>query len=183
MLEANDPAIVAEVTAAHQAYESALVGNDIAVLDGMFWHSADAVRFGVAESLYGFPEIAAFRRARAAVDLARTVTRLRVVTFGRDTAVTTIEFERRAGDVVRHGRQTQVWRRLEEGWRIVSAHVSWAAPAVHYADVASALIGLPIPPEYRTGVDANVARARTMAQALLAFPLEETVAAAPVFRP
>jgi hypothetical protein len=57
-----------------------------------------------------------------------------VVTFGTDTAITTNRIRRAtAGPIVRHGRQTQVWRRFDEGWRIVSAHISFiAAAAVLY---------------------------------------------------
>ena len=42
----------------------------------------------------------------------------------------TLEFEReRQTRVVVRGRQSQVWVRLEEGWRIVQAHVSCCRPA------------------------------------------------------
>jgi hypothetical protein len=179
----NDSGVVAEVLAIHETYEAALVANDVAVLDQMFWHSADAVRFGVVESLYGFDEVAAFRKARPAIDLARTVLNRKVVTFGTDTAITTIEFDRNAGGTMRRGRQTQVWRRLEEGWRIVSAHVSFVLQPASYIDTASALVGLTIPPEYRAGVELNVNRSRAIAQPLLEFDLPESVEMAPVFQP
>jgi hypothetical protein len=90
----------------------------------MFWDGAQVMRFGVAENLYGPEELEAFRMARLSVGLARTVTRLDIVTFGRDFGSVTLEFERTtAGKVVR-GRQSQVWVRIAEGWRIVQAHVS-----------------------------------------------------------
>jgi hypothetical protein len=86
------------------------------------------MRFGVTEYLYGMDELEAFRKARPAAGLARRVVRLDVVTFGRDYGSVTLEFERDAlsGDVARviRGRQSQVWVRLDEGWRIVAAHVS-----------------------------------------------------------
>src|SRR4029077_21219846 len=63
----NDPAVVAEVAALHEAYEEALIGNDVEKLTGFFWDSPDALRFGVAESLYGAEKILAFRKARPAV--------------------------------------------------------------------------------------------------------------------
>lgn len=123
----NDPAIHAEVRALYPAYEKALVENDVDTLTRMFWSSAYAMRFGVGENLYGVDEIEAFRKARPATGLARQVTRLDVVTFGNDYASVTLEFERQTPAKMVRGRQSQVWVRLPEGWRIVAAHVSLLA--------------------------------------------------------
>ena len=60
----NDPAVLAEVIALVDAYEAALMTNDVAALDGAFWASPHTVRLGVAENLWGFDEIAAFRVGR-----------------------------------------------------------------------------------------------------------------------
>lgn len=120
----NDPETVAELRGLYPRYEAALVGNDVSTLTAMFWSSAHAVRMGLAENLYGIDEIAAFRRGRSAVNLARTVRRLDIVTFGRDFGSITLEFERSLDDRLVRGRQSQVWVRLPEGWRIVAAHVS-----------------------------------------------------------
>jgi len=49
---------------------------------------------------------------------------LEIVSFGRDFGSITLEFERDASNGVVRGRQSQVWVRFPEGWRIVSAHVS-----------------------------------------------------------
>src|SRR6478752_7644793 len=106
----NEPAVIAEVTAAHDDYETALMANDIDSLDRLFWNAPEALRFGATEASYGAAAIAAFRRARSAIGLARTVFNFTAVTFGDDTGVTTIEFEREVGGVPRRGRQTQVWR-------------------------------------------------------------------------
>jgi hypothetical protein len=46
------------------------------------------------------------------------------VSFGRDFASITLEFERTLTSGTVYGRQSQVWVRLPEGWRIVQAHVS-----------------------------------------------------------
>jgi hypothetical protein len=120
----NDPEIVAELAALYPKYETALVTNDAETLTAMFWNSEHSVRFGAAENLHGFEEISAFRRARPGVNLARTVNRLDIVTFGRDFGSITLEFSRQIDGQVIHGRQSQCWVRLTEGWRIVSAHVS-----------------------------------------------------------
>jgi hypothetical protein len=60
----NRPLVLAEVTAAFYRYEEALVSNDIAVLDELFWHDKRTVRLGAGENLYGIDEIRAFRAAR-----------------------------------------------------------------------------------------------------------------------
>lgn len=120
----NDAETRAELAALYPRYEAALMANDAETLTRMFWASAEAMRFGVTENLYGIEEIEAFRKARPGVGLARRVTRLDLVTFGRDFGSITLEFERDGKEGVVRGRQSQVWVRLEEGWRIVAAHVS-----------------------------------------------------------
>ncbi|MGC1460926.1 MAG: oxalurate catabolism protein HpxZ [Terracidiphilus sp.] len=120
----NDPEVVAELQALYPRYEQALVSNDVDTLVSMFWAGPEVMRFGVTENLYGPEELAAFRKGRPAANLARTVKRLGIVTFGRDFASITLEFERSTPSATIHGRQSQTWVRFEEGWRIVSAHVS-----------------------------------------------------------
>lgn len=125
----NDPKVVAELAALYPKYEAALVSNDADTLTAMFWDSPHALRFGATENLHGMDEIVAFRKARPDVNLARTIKRLDIVAFGRDLGSVTLEFERTIGDRVFHGRQSQVWVRLPEGWKIVSAHVSTLPPS------------------------------------------------------
>ncbi len=126
MLEINIPEIVAEVTAAHDRYEIAVTSNDVAVLDELFWDSPHTLRFGATENLYGYDQIAAFRKARAADNLERDVRKVTITTYGRDYATTNVEFTRATTD--RIGRQSQAWLRTDEGWRIVAAHVSLMVP-------------------------------------------------------
>jgi len=123
-MEINDPETVAELRALYPQYETALVTNDAETLTCMFWASPHVMRFGIAENLYGMDEIAAFRKGRPGVNLARNVIRLDIVTFGRDYGSITLEFERNVDGKTVRGRQSQVWVRLPEGWRIVAAHVS-----------------------------------------------------------
>jgi len=120
----NDPATVAELRELYPRYEAALVNNDVETLTAMFWASQYAIRLGAGENLYGVDEIEAFRKSRPAVNLARRTVRLEIVTFGTDFGSITLEFERDTPNGVVRGRQSQVWVRLPEGWRIVSAHVS-----------------------------------------------------------
>ena len=123
-MQINDPAIVAELAELYPLYEEALVTNDVETLTRMFWSSPYAIRLGAGENLYGIDEIEAFRKSRPAVNLARQPIRLEIVTFGKDFGSITLEFERTTATGIVRGRQSQVWVRLPEGWRIVSAHVS-----------------------------------------------------------
>ena len=121
----NLPEVAAEVTAAFERYEAALVGNDVATLDELLWKAPHTVRYGVAENLYGHDEIRAFRAGRSPVGLARTLERTVITTFGRDFATASTEFQRAGAS--RIGRQSQSWVRFPEGWRVVAAHVSLLA--------------------------------------------------------
>jgi hypothetical protein len=120
----NDPEVVAELQALYPRYEQALVTNDVETLVEMFWAGPQVMRFGAAENLYGPDEIEAFRKSRPSVNLARIIQRLEIVSFNRDFASITLEFTRPTGTGTIHGRQSQVWVRFNEGWRIVQAHVS-----------------------------------------------------------
>ncbi len=118
----NEPAVLAEVTALVDAYEAALMANDVEALDGAFWNSPNTVRLGVAENLWSFDEIAAFRVGRVGGSPPRTRLRTEITTFGADFAVANIEFRR--DDSGKIGRQSQTWIRTEVGWKVASAHVS-----------------------------------------------------------
>jgi Protein of unknown function (DUF3225) len=125
MLEINIPEVLAEVTAAHARYERALVSNDVATLDELFWNDPLVLRYGTTENLYGHDAIKNFRGARSPLNLARTVLKTVIVTYGRDFATANIEFERQG--TARTGRQSQTWVRTHAGWRVVAAHVSLLA--------------------------------------------------------
>jgi hypothetical protein len=120
-MEIDRPDVVAEVRAAYERYEKALVSNDVAVLDATFRKNPRTIRYGIGENLYGFDEIAAFRAARSPVGLARTTSRTVITTYGRDFAVASTLFQRAPGKV---GRQMQTWVRFPDGWFVVAAHVS-----------------------------------------------------------
>jgi len=122
-MEIDRPEVVAEVRAAFDRYERALVINDVAVLDETFHKDARTIRYGAAEILYGHEEIAAFRAARSPAGLARTISKTVITSYGLDFAVASTLFHRDTlpGKV---GRQMQTWVRFPEGWRVVAAHVS-----------------------------------------------------------
>jgi ketosteroid isomerase-like protein len=119
-LVVNDPAVVKEVEAEFAAYYRALAANDVAALNRFFFESPVTVRYGNAEVLYGYEDIAAYRSTVTAPPVPnpeRTV----ITTFGRDFAVASTLSRRPAGKL---GRTMQTWVRLPQGWRIVAAHVS-----------------------------------------------------------
>jgi len=118
----NRPEIVAEMQAVFARYEDALVNNNVAILDELFWDNKAVVRYGATENLYGIEEIRAFRSARSPAGLMRTLARTVITTFGSDYAVASTEFKREGQTAT--GRQSQTWVRLPAGWRIVAAHVS-----------------------------------------------------------
>lgn len=124
-MQINLPDVLQEVQAAFARYEKALTGNDVAVLDELFWNSPHTLRYGATENLYGYDAIQAFRAGRPAQGLARTVLRTAITTYGRDFATANIEFQREGSKKI--GRQSQTWVRLPEGWRVVAAHVSLLA--------------------------------------------------------
>jgi hypothetical protein len=124
-MQVNRPDVLREVEAVFDRYERALVGNDVATLDELFFDGPHTVRYGVAENLYGYEAIRAFRAARPANGLARDILRTHIATYGEHLATTHIEFRRHGSD--RAGRQTQTWIKTLAGWRVVSAHVSLLA--------------------------------------------------------
>ena len=125
-MDFNRPDVLAELQAAFARYEDALVNNRIEVLDELFWHSAQTVRYGAAENLYGIDAIRAFRAARPSAGLARSLRHTVITTFGEDFGTAMTEFEREGGHRV--GRQSQTWCRIDGRWQVVAAHVSLMDP-------------------------------------------------------
>jgi hypothetical protein len=122
-MDVDLPEVVAEVSAAFERYEQALVSNDVAALDAMFRDDPRTIRYGGGENLYGYGGIKAFRAGRSPAGLARTLSKTVITTYGRDFAVASTLFQR-ASAPGKIGRQMQTWVRFADGWRVVAAHVS-----------------------------------------------------------
>src|SRR5258706_8570751 len=123
-MQINLPEPLGELGAAFERYERALMQNDPATLEALFWKSPHTLRYGIAENLYGWEEICAYRRQRAGQGgaPARKITRKVLTTYGRDFGTANIEYVRVSSG--KAGRQSQTWMRTPEGWRVVAAHVS-----------------------------------------------------------
>jgi len=121
-MQINDPVILAEIRDCLTRYEAALMTYDPATLDGFFWRDPRVLRYGEGGCLYGHDAIAAFRRTVATVP-QRTLRNTTFLTFGRDFATANTEFVHDGETAL--GRQTQTWVRMQEGWRITAAHVSF----------------------------------------------------------
>jgi hypothetical protein len=120
-VQIDDPAVQAEVRTVFDRYEAALMANETATLDAIFWADPRTVRFGITEILYGHEAIRAFRASVKAY-ARRVQKKVHIVTFGQDFAATHLEYERVGTGLI--GRETKIMARLPEGWRVVSAHVS-----------------------------------------------------------
>jgi len=120
--EINIPEVLAEVRAVFARYEEALVTNQRAVLDELFWNSPHTLRYGFSENHYGHADISAFRASLPVQSPPRELLRTVITTYGRDFATANVEFRREGSRQT--GRQSQTWLRTAEGWRVVAAHVS-----------------------------------------------------------
>ncbi len=121
----NDPILLAEVSAAFQAYERALMTDDIAAMDELFHDAETTNRFGVGEVLFGIAAIREFRKGRGGSP-QRRLGRVEITIYGDNCATADAEFFRENSS--RRGRQSQTWVKFTAGgfggWKVVSAHVS-----------------------------------------------------------
>ena len=117
----DDPALLAEVTAAFHAYEAALMADDIAAMDALFHDAPMTNRFGVGEVLWGIEAIRDFRKGRGGSP-QRRLGHVAITVYGDRFATADAEFFREGAE--RRGRQSQAWVTFEDGWKVVSAHVS-----------------------------------------------------------
>ncbi len=120
--EINIPDVVADVRATFDRYEAALTGNDIPVMEEIFWNSPATTRYGVGENLTGWQNISAFRRSGKLGKFDRKLTNILITTYGRDFATANTEYQRDGDHAT--GRETKTLIRTPDGWRIVSAHAS-----------------------------------------------------------
>ncbi|KHL13278.1 UNVERIFIED_CONTAM: hypothetical protein LK11_32680 [Mumia flava] len=128
------------------AYEAALMSDDIAAMDALFAPGDATLRGDAGGVLVGHETIGAFRRSRGGAP-ARTVRAVHVHPAGDDAAVAVTIFEARTGG---RGQQTQLWRRGTDGaWRVEVAHVS--SPPATYDRRVWRIVGDPLVEPTGTG--------------------------------
>jgi len=130
----NEPSVLFALQQVCEQYERALVEHDFVTLDALFWHDERVVRFGLYESLYGFDSIASFRRARSVAGIARERKRVVVTCFEDRFGTYSAEDLRENGRV---GRVMQTWMRMDDGWKVVAAHVSVIAGATNESSTSN----------------------------------------------
>ncbi|WP_127504590.1 AtzH-like domain-containing protein [Actinoplanes solisilvae] len=116
----DDPEVLIEVAAAFEAYEKALVANDVEAMLGFF--AEGTVRYGIADQQVGLDEQRAWRLAQPPLPPGRRLKDTIIQSYGNGVALVNTLFCYPGGEVL--GRQSQTWVRLPHGWRIVAAHVS-----------------------------------------------------------
>jgi len=124
----NLPNVIAQVRAEFERYEAALRANDVELLNLFFLDSPQVVRFGIAEHSYGIDALRAYRRQAPPLPPGRQLQQTIITTMGDDAASVCTEFVRADSPMV--GRQSQMWIRTDQGWKIIAAHVSEVSAAV-----------------------------------------------------
>ncbi|MBT0773709.1 DUF3225 domain-containing protein [Kineosporia sp. J2-2] len=111
---------------AFDAYERALLGNDVAVLDDLFAPGEHTVRGDGTHLLIGHEAIAGFRSGRSVIPTRRVV-RILVRPIGDDAALLMAGTLAATGGAT--GLQSQLWQRVDGAWKVTAAHVSLPAKA------------------------------------------------------
>lgn len=121
----DDPVLLAEVTSAFQAYERALMADDLPAMDALFHDAPTTNRFGVGEVLWGMAAIREFRKGRGGSP-QRRLRQIAITVYGTDYggSFATADAEFFRDGIERRGRQSQAWAKFADGWKVVSAHVS-----------------------------------------------------------
>ncbi|MFL2000889.1 AtzH-like domain-containing protein [Microbacterium sp. A1-JK] len=121
--------IPADLLAAFEAYERALMSDDVEVLDAAFASGSEVMRGDAAGLLVGDDALLAFRKLRGGV-APRTIERVEYRPLVEGVALL-VSVSRFGGGGT--GLQTQVWQRLEGRWVITAAHVTGRAQALDRA--------------------------------------------------
>ncbi len=116
--------IPADLRTAFDAYERAIVANDLDALDAFFAPGPDTLRGDPAGLLVGHDAISGFRSLRGGV-AAREIVEVQYRPLGPATALLMSVSRFHGGG---RGLQTQVWQRLDGRWLITAAHVAPRTP-------------------------------------------------------
>jgi len=108
------------------SYERALMADDVPALEALFAPGPETLRGDAAGILVGHDAISAFRRGRGGAP-RRDILHVEVRELSHDTALVIAVTAPATGG---RGQQSQVWRRFDDGWRVIAAHVSLPTKAV-----------------------------------------------------
>ncbi|PNW10210.1 DUF3225 domain-containing protein [Microbacterium testaceum] len=114
----------ADLRAAFDAYERAIVANDLDALDAFFAPGPDTLRGDPAGLLVGHDAISGFRSLRGGVP-PRDIAEVHYRPLSPDAALLMSVSRFHGGG---RGLQTQVWQRLDGRWLITAAHVAPRTP-------------------------------------------------------
>ncbi|MGC5224063.1 AtzH-like domain-containing protein [Micromonospora sp. DT81.3] len=112
--------IPADLRDAFDAYERAIMANDLDALDASFAPGDGTLRGDSAGLLVGHDAIQAFRGMRGGVP-SRVIERIEYRPLAPDVALL-VSVSRFSGGGT--GLQTQVWQRIDDRWLITAAHVT-----------------------------------------------------------
>lgn len=113
-------AIPADLLAAFESYERAILANDLDALDAAFAPGSETMRGDGAGLLVGHEAISAFRGIRGGVP-SRVIERIEYRPLADDAALL-VSISRFAGGGT--GLQTQIWQLIDGTWLITAAHVT-----------------------------------------------------------
>lgn len=116
----SGPGVPDDLLRAFEAYEAAVVADDLPVLSASFAPGDDALRGDGAGVLVGHDAITRFRAGRGGVP-PRDLVEVHHRPLGDDAALLVSVSAFRAGG---RGLQTQLWERVEGRWVITAAHVT-----------------------------------------------------------
>lgn len=122
----TEPSPPQDLLEAFEAYEEAILANDIDVLDDAFEQGPETMRGDAAGLLVGHEAISAFRGTRGGV-APRVIERIEYRPLAPGAALIVSISRYIDGGT---GLQTQLWRRTNGRWRITAAHVTPRAQAL-----------------------------------------------------
>lgn len=114
-----------ELLAAFEAYERAIVANDLEALDAAFAPGRTTMRADAAGLLVGHDAISDFRGLRGGVP-PREIVRLETRLLAPNVVLLVSVSRYRDGG---QGVQTQIWEQIDDRWLITAAHVTGRAQA------------------------------------------------------
>ncbi|GAB3256216.1 amidase [Kineosporia babensis] len=126
---------------AFDAYESALLANDVAVLDDLFAPGESTVRGDGTNLLIGHEAIAGFRSGRSVIP-TRRVAKILVRPIAPGAALLMASTRNPATGAT--GLQSQLWQQIDGAWKVTAAHVSLPLKPASIDSTIWRVVGAPL---------------------------------------